>query len=186
MCSALRRAPPNLEELLDWERRQDERYEFVDGILRAMVGGTLAHNTIAGNIFAALKARLRGGPCRAFVEGPKVVTADSFLYPDVVVSCTPAPPASDVVPEPVVIVEVLSRSTADHDHGAKWRAYQTLPSLRCYLLVAQDRIEVETFTRDGAGWHYARLTDPGAAIELPPLGVTLTLAEIYEESGAAA
>jgi len=182
MSIALRQ-PPELTDLLEWERRQEERYEFVGGILRAMVGGTLAHSRITGNIFAALLGRLRGTPCSAFMEGVKVITADAFMYPDVVVTCSPLSMSADAVPEPVAIFEVLSKSTADGDRGAKWLAYQALPSLQQYVLVAQDRLMVEAYVRDAGAWRYLRLEGPDATLDLPIGGVALTLAEIYEEAG---
>jgi Uma2 family endonuclease len=79
--------PWTVEEFLAWEREQEERYEYVDGVIRMMVGGTLDHNTIAGNVFSALHSQLRGGLCRVFVEGVKVVSASATMYPDVVVTC---------------------------------------------------------------------------------------------------
>ncbi len=185
MTIALRQ-PPELADLLEWERRQEERFEFVGGILRAMVGGTLAHNQIIGNIVEALRGRLRGSPCRVFMEGVKVITADAFMYPDLVVTCSPVSMSADAVPDPVAIFEVLSKSTADHDRGAKWLACQTLPSLQQYVLVAQGRMLVETYVRAGDGWRYQRLDGPVSALDLPFGGAALTMAEIYEDAGPTA
>jgi Uma2 family endonuclease len=76
--------PWTFEEFLAWEREQEERHEFVDGVIRLMVGGTLDRNTIAGNVFAGLRSHLRGGPWRVFVEAAKVVSDAAIMYPDVV------------------------------------------------------------------------------------------------------
>jgi Uma2 family endonuclease len=175
--------PWTVEDFLAWERTQEEKYEFVDGRIRMMVGGSNAHTTIKDNIVAALRRRLHGGPCRAFGEGPKVATAATSVYPDAVVTCAPVDPSDDHVREPVVAVEVLSRSTADYDRGAKWVAYREIPTLRHYVLVAQDRRRVEVFGREGDVWSLRIVEPPAAAVALPAIGVELALDEIYEDSG---
>lgn len=177
MASALPK-PWTVDEFLAWEREQAERYEFVDGVVRMMTGGTLAHTIVKGNLFAALRARV-AMPCRVLVDGAKVVTASATLYPDVLVTCSPVVMADDTVREPVLIAEVLSRSTAGHDRGAKWLAYREIPSLAHYLLVWQDRAQVELFSRqDGGGWELAIVEAP-ALLRLEPLGVELDIGELY-------
>ena len=170
--------PWTVDEFLDWERQQTERYELVDGIVRMMTGGSNAHAAVKGNLFAALRAAVKA-PCRVFVDGPKVLTATASLYPDVVVTCAPVVMTDDLVPEPVLIAEVLSRTTAGHDRGAKWVAYRELESLAHYLLVWQDVRRVELFSRRGGGWELAIL-EPPASIDLSALGVSLGFAGIYE------
>jgi Uma2 family endonuclease len=173
-------APWTVEEFLAWEREQEERYEYVGGIIRLMVGGTLDHNTITGNVFSGLRAQLRGGPCRVFVEAVKVVSNAAAMYPDVVVTCSPASGRNDVVPEPVIVVEVLSRATETFDRGAKLDACQQIPSLRQYVLVSQDEIRVSVYEREGDSWRYRTLEDPAASLAFAVGNATLTLAEIYE------
>ena len=175
--------PWTVEDFLAWEAQQPERYELIDGMVLMMVGGSAAHTIIKGNVFNALTARLRGKPCRALTEGLKVVTPINVHYPDVAVICTPIEPADDRIREPVVIVEVLSRSTGDRDRGAKWVGYRELPSLQHYVLVVQDRRRVEVYTRTGEGWSL-RLFEPLiAAVSLPAIGVEVALEEIYAASG---
>jgi Uma2 family endonuclease len=176
--------PWTVEDFLEWEAQQPERYEFIDGRILGMVGGSAAHATIKGNVFAALRARLQGGPCRVFVESLKVVTDVASHYPDVAVTCAPVQPGDDRIPEPVVIVEILSRTTADRDRSAKWVGYQDILSLQHYVLIAQDRSRVELFSRAGDGWHLAIIRPPGRMVQLAALGVELSLDEIYEDSGA--
>jgi Uma2 family endonuclease len=110
--------PWTVGDFLTWEREQAERFELVDGMIRMMTGGSNAHAAVKGNLFAALRNRLEA-PCRAFVDGPKVVTATASLYPDVLVTCAPVVMSDDTVREPALIAEVLSRTTAEHDRGAK-------------------------------------------------------------------
>ena len=123
-------------------------------------------------------------PCRALTEGLKVVTPVQVHYPDVAVICTPIAPLDEEIREPVVIVEVLSRTTGDRDRGAKWVGYRELPSLQHYVLIAQDSRRVEVYTRSADGWS---LTPLRAAARRPcrcrRSRVELELDEIYEDSG---
>ena len=175
--------PWTVEDFLEWEAQQPERYEFIDGRILGMVGGSAAHATIKGNVFATLRGRLQGSPCRGFVESLKVVTDVASHYPDVVVTCVPVQPGDDQIREPGIVVEVLSRTTADRDRSAKWVGYQDIASLQHYVLVAQDRRRVELFTRTGESWNLRIVRPPAARVELPVLGLELSLDEIYEDSG---
>jgi Uma2 family endonuclease len=122
--------PWTIEDFLAWEREQEERYEYVGGVIRMMVGGTLDHNRIALNIASRFRTLLAGGPCSVFMEGVKVVSASATMYPDVVVTRTPGSGQSDVVPEPEIVFEVLSRSTQTFDRGPKLDTYQQIASLK--------------------------------------------------------
>ncbi|MBF0391851.1 MAG: Uma2 family endonuclease, partial [Alphaproteobacteria bacterium] len=159
----------------EWEARQPERYELVDGVARMMVGGTNAHSKLKGNLFLALD-RAAGD---VFVEGPKVVTAEALTYPDVVVTCGPVDLRDDRIAEPLVLVEVLSRSTSDYDRGGKWLAYQTIPSLRHYLMVAQDSRRVDVHSRAGEDWILHTVLGDGD-VELSAIDRRLSMADIYE------
>ena len=154
-------------------------------MIRLMAGGTLDHSTIGGNLFAALRSRLQGGPCRVFGEGAKVTTPQASMYPDVVVTCARFDPKSTVVPEPKLVVEVLSRSTEDFDRGRKWVHYQELDSLRYYVLVSQDEVRVEVYARGDQEWGYTVLTALGDTLRIADIHVELPLAEIYEGSSPA-
>ena len=175
--------PWTVDDFLEWEAQQPERYELIDGVIVGRVGGSAAHTIIKGNLYATLAARLGNGPCRALTEGLKVVTSIAVHYPDLAVICTPIRPADDQIREPVVIVEVLSRTTGDRDRGAKWVGYRELPSLQHYVLVAQHRRFVEVYSRDGAGWSLALYAPPLPGVPLPAIGVELPLDAIYDRSG---
>ena len=177
--------PWTVEEFLAWEREQEERYEYVGGVVRMMVGGTLDHNTIALNIASRLRTLLARGPCRVFMEGVKVVSDAATMYPDVVVTCAPGSGRSDVVSEPEVVAEVLSRSTQGFDRGPKLDAYQQIPSLKQYVLIAQEEIRVSVYDRDEGGWRYRILQELDARLGFAVGGAAMTLAEIYAGSTAA-
>jgi Uma2 family endonuclease len=128
-----------LDDFLAWERQQDERYEYLDGAVTPRAGGSLDHATIAGNIETYLRERLRGGACRPFGSDAKVILAGRAIYPDVSVTCAPEIDGkSDLVPDPVVVIEVVSPSTARRDKSRKkLRAFQT-PSVQHFVTVEQD------------------------------------------------
>ena len=110
------------------------------------------------------------------------MTATTTMYPGALVVCGPIDLAEDQVRQPAVVVEVLSRSTEDHDRGAKWVAYREIEALRHYVLIAQGRRRVEVYSREGDDWTL-RILEPPAAVALPAIGAELSFAEIYEDSG---
>jgi Uma2 family endonuclease len=166
-----------------WEAQQSDRYEFIDGMVIMRVGASAAHTIVKGNVFGALAGRLRDTLYRALTDGLKVVTPAQAHYPDVAVIGGPIEPFEDRIREPVVIVEVLSRSSAARDRGAKWVGYGELPSLQHYVLIAQDHTRVEVFTRNAEGWSLTLYAPPLAAVPLAAIGVELALDEIYADSG---
>jgi Uma2 family endonuclease len=177
----------SLDDFMSWEAEQSERHEYINGEVFAMTGARDGHNTIAGNLFAALRSALRGSPCRAFIADMKlrVDVADAAFYPDVMVTCD----ARDKTPEadlakrhPVLIVEVLSESTAAYDRGLKFEYYRNIDTLKEYLLVEQDRRHADLFRRleeDGLWVLYA-----SGAVEdvvLESVGVRLAMDLLYED-----
>ena len=139
--------PWTVEEFLAFEAEEPERYEFVDGIVRMMTGGSAAHSAIKGNMRSPLRAGLRDGPCRVDVDDLKVVTETAVMYPDILVTCRPLAPDDDRVADPTVVVEVLSPTTERHDRIRKWRQYQTIASLQHFVLIEQNERRIEIYTR---------------------------------------
>ena len=181
MATARNRPGQTLGEFLAWECEQPERYERVSGVIRMMTGGTLDHNRITRNVADALWRRLQGGDCEVFTSDVKVVTpAGDVMYPDAVVGCGDLPGKATTLDAPVLIVEVLSESTAGRDHGRKRWAYQTIPSLRHYVLVDQDEggVEVTSPIADGT-WLSVILRDLGDRLELTALKVEIGLEEVF-------
>ncbi|MGB7441307.1 MAG: Uma2 family endonuclease, partial [Coleofasciculaceae cyanobacterium] len=117
------------EEYLEWEEQQELKYEYIDGEVFAMTGGTIAHGTIALNLASSLKNHLRGDSCRAFVFDVKVGVSQKgpFHYPDVMVSCDRQDKdALKVIYYPCLIAEVLSPSTEGFDRGRKFANYRRI------------------------------------------------------------
>lgn len=176
------------EEYLAFERASHTRHEYVNGEVYAMGGASLRHATIVSNIAGSLSAQLRGGACRVLVTDMrvKVSRAGDYVYPDVVAVCgVPALEDSqfDTLLNPVLIVEVLSPSTKNYDRGEKWEKYRQIASLRDYIVVAQDRVHVERYTRQGEGfWLLSEESELSATLQLDSIGCTLALRDIYENA----
>lgn len=166
----------------------DGRLEFYDGHVVAMAGASVPHNFIADNTLGALLARLRGKPCRPIGSDLRlyVEASRSYFYPDLVVVCGERRLKTDRQPpsllNPTLIVEVLSDSTAALDRGRKFQLYQTLPSLRYYLLLDSQQVRAELLAREPGADIWTLRTAEGldASLELPALGIALPLAEIYD------
>ena len=173
------RVPMTLAEFLDWEDRQELRYEF-DGLQPiAMTGGTRAHAEIQGNLAVALKTRLRGKPCRFFGNDLKIEVDGSIRYPDGFVTCTPGAPGDKLALGPVVIFEVLSASTSGIDTVVKNREYAKTPSVRRYIILAQDVMGGTMFERIGDDW-VGHILGPDSLIRMPEIDVEVPIAEFYE------
>ncbi|MEW5973924.1 MAG: Uma2 family endonuclease [Pseudomonadota bacterium] len=173
------------EDFLNWESSQDTKHEFADGIAYAMAGAGEKHVTISGNVFAALRAHVRGTPCRAYIADMKlrVEKADAFFYPDVFVTCSSEDAKrEDHKAEPVLIIEVLSPTTAAYDRGLKFAYYRQLPSLMEYVLIDPERIAVDLFRKDAAGHWVLYPYGPDETVELASIGLNLPIAAIYEDA----
>ena len=187
--SAQRQWEPRFTEAEYWELEQNSptKHEFLDGQVYAMAGASPVHNDIALNVASSLKAQLRGRPCVARISDQrlKIATADLQTYPDVLVACPPLrydPNNSHTLLDATVLVEVLSPSTARNDRNAKFDAYKGLSSLRHYLLIEQNSINVEHHFLDDAGsWQSEVWSAPDDAVNLAAVSCQLSLNEIYED-----
>jgi Uma2 family endonuclease len=177
------------EEYLALERAADHKSEFNNGRIYAMAGASRSHVLITTNVVGGLVPRLRGQGCRTYSADMRVLIGPtgSYAYPDVAVVCGDAEFVDDghqdVLTNPTLIVEVLSPSTEGYDRGAKFAHYRRLPSLREYVLIAQDRVSVERFARRGDEWVIRptdELTDLGDTLHLESVGCDLPLAEVYD------
>ena len=183
MSLAHRTAWISPKEYLELDRQSDVRHEYFAGEMFAMAGASAAHNRIAGDIFTALNAHLRGKKREAFINDMRAhITRDDdewYYYPDVMVNCDPAGLHTYICETPAVIFEVLSPETQSLDRREKRLAYQSLPSLHTYILVAQDRREVTIYRRTPEGWTRDILTAPEAIVALPELEFPLPITAIY-------
>ena len=170
--------PRTVQEFEAWNVAQVERWEFIAGSPVMMAPASLRHTIIKGNVFAALRAKLAGSPCRAFVDGAQVWGRRLSAITDVVVACASIDLASPTIAEPAVIVEVLSPYSERDDTLRKWQGYCLIPSLKHYLVVAQETRFVTLHTRTGPSSFLEEVFEEGV-IELTGLGISLSFEEIY-------
>jgi len=185
-AQALNRSPYiTAEEYLARERAADYKSEYFDGEILAMAGASKLHNVVAGNIFAKLHAQLEGRSCEVYSSDMrlKVSPTGLYTYPDVVVACGEAKFEDDEIDtllNPILIVEVLSKSTESHDRSTKFEHYSKLKSLQEYLLVAQNRPRVELFTKQGEGsWMLSTFENLEDVVKLVSIDCELALKDIY-------
>jgi Uma2 family endonuclease len=179
------------EEYLAWEREQPERHHLYRGEVFAMAGGRVRHNALAAAITAELVGTLRGSGCRVLSSDQRIAARDTehYVYADVSVVCGSIALQSgttDVITNPAILVEVLSKSTEAYDRGLKWESYRDLPSVTDYLLVSQSVARIEHFLREASGeWHY-RVVQAGGRITLSNgavIGVDAVYDGVFELEG---
>jgi Uma2 family endonuclease len=174
------------DEYLALERQSEIRHEFLDGTVYAMSGESLAHSTICFNLAGTLHPQLRGTKCSGLSPNMKVRAGEAglYAYPDLAVFCGEAvfhDKHKDVLLNPVVIFEVLSRSTQAYDRGEKFERYKSIETLRDYVLVSQDRPRVEHFSLQADGtWTHAELEGTDAALTLNSINCRVTLSDVYD------
>jgi Uma2 family endonuclease len=171
--------PMTIQQFLEWEERQELRYEFDGFAPVAMHGGTAAHAAIQRNLIAALSNRLRGRACQPFGSHLKVEVAGRIRYPDAFVVCTPVAPRATVVTAPVVMFEILSDSTAGTDLFQKNAEYRATPSVQRYVILQQDAAAIMMFARESGTWPTEVALGMEALLHLPEIGIDLPLADIY-------
>jgi Uma2 family endonuclease len=170
---------------LAWEETQPERNEYIAGEVFAMVGVRQSHNVAALNLATVLRSELKGSPCRVFIESVKtrVEAADCFFYPDVVVTCDSRDRLTpEYISHPVLVVEVLSESTAAFDRGVKFAAYRKLESLREYVLIDTAAQRIELFRRNPENHWVLYDFGVGDKLELASLSLNLDVGELMDDT----
>jgi Uma2 family endonuclease len=174
-------------EYLELERQSETKHEYWNGEISAMAGASPNHTLIAANVIISLGTQLKGKPCRVHTGDLRVrVSATGlYTYPDIVIVCglpRYEDRQRDTLLNPIVIVEVLSKSTESYDCGVKFGHYRTVDSLTDYLLVAQDSAYVEHRVRQaGDKWLLGIYQGLASEVPVPSIGCTLPLAEVYEK-----
>ena len=179
-------------EYLEWEAQQPLRFEYMEGHVVAMAGGTIAHNQIAVNLVSLLRPHLRRQNCKVLSGDAKVAISEAgpFYYPDVSVTCDPRDRhARAYIQFPCLIIEALSDSTEARDRGLKFRHYRRIETLQEYVLIDPDRVLVEGYRRNERGnWELVTtLSDsptpmgPDTALSLTSVNLDIALSQIYED-----
>ena len=181
MSAALRK-PMSRDEFFAWAEAQEERYEFDGFEPVAMTGGNLGHSAIAVNIVSQLRNRLRGKPCQPLGPDAGVATVGNAIrYPEAVVTCSPFNGMDRVVPNLVVVFEVVSPTSIRTDRVVKVREYGAVPSIRRYIIVEQGAMAVSVLFRMEGGVAFMEdAKGEGDTLDLPEIGIELPVADIYE------
>jgi|SRR5216684_1501575 len=179
------------EEYLTLDRAAEFRHEFLDGEMFARSGGSMAHSRLQTNIITAVYTPLRDHGCEAFASDCRVrVSSRMYVYPDVSVVCGQpllADDHKDILLNPFAIFEVLSPTTGKYDRGVKFQHYRTIESLKEYILVDQDQVRIEQYTRqDGNIWTLRDHQGMEEELTMDSIGVSLQLRRIYDRVELAA
>jgi Uma2 family endonuclease len=175
----------SVDDYLALDRAADYRSEYVAGEVFAMGGASSRHVLIATNTAGELRNRLRNTNCQVYSSDLRIQAdrGNAFHYPDVAVVCGRPEyrdPQNDTVTNPLLIVEVLSRSTRNYDRGDKFASYRRLASLREYILIAQEPCHIEHYVRMGGGiWEFSEMDDCRGSLVIPTLEIAIPLEEIY-------
>ena len=171
-------------EYLEWEEQQDIKYEYINGEVFAMTGGTIPHNDIAFNLASGLRNHLKGSKCRVNIADAKVGISENgpFTYPDVMVSCDERDKkAIKFIQFPSLIIEVLSPSTEAYDRGGKFQLYRRIQTLQEYVLISADKIGLDCFRLNDRGlWELHPFVE-GDDVHLVSLDFTFPLSLVYED-----
>jgi len=177
-----------IEEYMLQERERGQKYEYHDGKIFALAGGSVNHGLLCGNIYAELRNQLKikESGCKPINSEIKlnITKENCFVYPDTMVVCGDLEKSeSDInsVTNPVLIVEVLSKSTSDYDRGDKFFLYRQIPSLQEYVLIEQNRPQVEVFYKKPETdlWQITRFEGLNSKIVFQSLGIKIEMSELY-------
>jgi Uma2 family endonuclease len=174
-------------EYLEFEINSEIRHEYIDGLIIPMTGGTPDHNQITGNFYAVLNFALKRQPYQVFVTDQRLWIPQKRIhtYPDVMVVQTPlvfAEGRNDTIANPLIIAEVLSKSTKGYDRDEKFAAYRTIPSFQEYILIDQYTMHVEHYIKtDRRKWTFLEYEDSNDILNLASISCEISLADIYDK-----
>ena len=161
------------------------KLEYLNGRVRMMAGGTVAHNDIIDNTFAALRARQGGCKVKNSENAVSVAALGKYFFPDMTVTCGKPEYAEGsiaLLTNPDLIIEVLSPQTADYDRSDKFTAYRHLESFREYILIDSQTLRVDTFYRESPElWHIRSYYSLEQEVEIRTMGITVAMNVIYDE-----
>jgi len=170
------------EEYFAWEEKQIEKYEYINGQVYAMGGGSVNHGRIAIRFTAMFDAHLDGSGCITGNSDIKVKIAQTnhYTYPDASVTCDDRDKSTpNYFTYPCLIVEVLSKSTEAYDRGGKFRIYRNNPILQDYLLVSSTRIEIDLYHQKETGEWIIINYQEGDTIELKSINLSFAIEQVY-------
>lgn len=183
-----RKSKISVLEYLAIEEASDKRYEYHDGEIFALAGGSINHGLLCGNIYAEIRNGLKKkkSDCKPYMSDIKLHIQEqkTFVYPDTMVVCgdfeTSAENENSIL-NPVLVVEVLSKSTANYDRGDKFFLYKKIPTLQEYVLIEQDKIQVDIFYKKTGSdlWKISRFEGLEAKVRFQSINLEIKMSELY-------
>ena len=178
----------SVEEYIQHEIETGQKYEYHDGMIHALAGGSLEHALLIGNIYSELRNGLKEkrSNCKSITNDAKlyIEKENKYVYPDSMVVCGEIKKSNetkDALTNPILIVEVLSKSTSEYDRGDKFYFYRQIPSLREYILIDQSRYVVEVFLKKEKNdlWRISRYDSLDQMINIQSLDIEISMKELY-------
>lgn len=175
------------EDYLALEEKTEFRHEYRDGVVVPMAGGSLNHNRITGSLYSEFRVRLRGQGLEAFANDVRlwIPRYRQYTYPDVmVIQGDPVYHSNrtDTITNPILIVEVLSKSTQDYDRTTKFKFYRSIPELQEYVLIDQHAIGIEHYTKTATGmWLFQEYESVTATVSFTSINLEMAIADVYED-----
>jgi Uma2 family endonuclease len=175
----------SFEEFLEFEKHSEIRYEFHNGEVFAMAGTTIVHNLLVGRMRDLIREKFAPPGCYTLMESVKLQAIKDYYYPypDVMLTCNEVDKQERyIIKNPMLIVEVLSKSTADSDKSFKWQRYKKISSLQHYILVSQYEVLIEVFSRANQPetWLYRSFDNLTDNIRLEDMDFTLSIGAVYD------
>ena len=180
-----------VEEYVSQEVQSDTKYEYHDGEIFALAGGTINHGLIGGNAFTELGIQFKnnGSDCQPLNSDIKlfIEATNSYVYPDCMVICGEIEVGEkykESVTNPVLIIEVLSNSTASYDRGDKFYMYRQIPSFKEYVLIEQDKYVVDVHYKNGNSdlWSIKRYEGLDDLVRFESLAIKISMKDLYNKT----
>jgi Uma2 family endonuclease len=175
-----------IEEYLQFEKDSPEKHEYYQGEIFAMAGADARHNVIFSNVFGELAYKLKGKPCKPYGSDLRIHVAQNtlFTYPDISIICgeiVPSPEDKDTATQPTVLIEILSPSTRQYEHGGKFKLYRDIPTLKEFILIDSEAIAIEAYRlNQNNHWELQDYTSVNELFTIPCMDITLPIKEIYD------
>ncbi len=177
------RSKMSVEAYLTLDRNSiEKRYEFIDGSVYMLAGGTLVHARISANLIRELGNALRNGSCNVYTSDARVRLSEKrYVYPDITVTCDPRDEAGDdILLYPRLVIEVLSKSTEAYDRGDKFDFYRSCPTIEEYVLVNTQRMAIEVYRREQHPFWRLSPFKVDDIVELVSIDISIPITAIYE------
>jgi len=175
----------SIDDYLLMEDESEEKHEYCQGEVFAMVDGSISHNQIVRNALSAIDGFLRDKNCQIFPSDLKIHNEANnlFTYPDLSIVCGELKrwnKRNDTITNPVVVIEVLSKKTKNYDRGEKFRLYRSLPTLKEYILVSSQEISIERYIKQETSfWNFRETTNPEDLFQIESINFSCTVNELY-------